>query len=86
MSFKSLLGALLGVGGSWLGFGTLILIQIWSLVFDAPTFKILAIYLDFEGARNLYFLLFLIWGFRGCMRFLTEIGQLDPYLDIVTGL
>ena len=41
MSFKSGFGALVGAGGSWLGFGILILIWIWSLVFDTPIFQIL---------------------------------------------
>ena len=36
MSFKSWLGALEDAGGSWLGFGVLISIWIWSLVFDTP--------------------------------------------------
>ena len=40
MSFKSSLGALENAGGSWLGFGILILIWIWSLVFDKPMIQI----------------------------------------------
>ena len=48
MSFKSSFGALEDAGGSWLGFGILILIWIWSLVFDTPMFKKLAIYLNFK--------------------------------------
>ena len=53
MSFKSWFGALEDAGGSWLGFGIFILIWIWSLVFDIPMFQILALYLDFEGAKNI---------------------------------
>ena len=42
MSFKSSFGALEDAGGSWLGFGILILIWIWSLVFDLPILRFLA--------------------------------------------
>ena len=56
MSFKSSFGALEDAGGSWLGFGILILIWIWSLVFDTPMIQILALYLDFEGAKNIHVL------------------------------
>ena len=45
MSFKSLFGALEDAGGAWLGFGILILIWIWSLIFDTPMIQILAFYL-----------------------------------------
>ena len=50
MSFKSSFGALENAGGSWLGFGILILILIWSLVFDLPMIQFFALYLDFEGS------------------------------------
>ena len=40
--------------GSWPGFGILILIWIWSLVFDIPMIRILDLYLDFEGAKNIH--------------------------------
>ena len=53
MSFKSSFGALEDAGGSSLGFGILILIWIWSLVFDTSMIRILAFYLDFEGAKNI---------------------------------
>ena len=56
MSFKSSFGALEDAGGSWLGFGILILIWIWSLVFDTPLIQNLALYLDFEGAKNIHVL------------------------------
>ena len=56
MSFNSSFGALEDAGGSWLGFGILILIWIWSLVFDTPTIWILALYFDFEGAKNIHVL------------------------------
>ena len=49
---KSWFGALEDAGGSWLGFGILILIWIWSLVFDTPMIPILALYLDLAGAKN----------------------------------
>ena len=56
MSFKSLFGALEDAGGSWVGFGIFILIWIWSLVFDKLMIQILALYLDFEGAKNIHVL------------------------------
>ena len=56
ISFKSWFGALEDTGGSWLGFGILILILIRSLVFGTPIFRILALYLDFEGAKNIHVL------------------------------
>ena len=33
----------------------------------------LALYLDFEGAKNIYVLEVLIWGFGGHWRFLTGV-------------
>ena len=48
-SFKDLEDA----RGSWLESGILILIWIWSLVFDTTMIQILALYLDFEGAKNI---------------------------------
>ena len=53
-SFKSWFGALEDAGGSWLWFGILILILIWSLVFNTPMFQILALYHDFDGAKNIH--------------------------------
>ena len=43
------------------------LVWIWirSLVFDKPMFQILALHLDFEGAKNINVLVVLIWGFDG---------------------
>ena len=86
MSFKSSFGALEDAGGSWLGFGILILIWIWSLVFDIPMIRILALYLDFEGAKNIHILEVLIWGFGGRWTFLTGVWHPDIDLDMVTGL
>ena len=40
-----------------LGFNIFILNWIWSLVFNTPMFQILALYLDFEGAKNIHVLL-----------------------------
>ena len=54
MPFKSWFGALEDAGGSWLGFRILILIGIWSLVFDTPMIRIVALYLDSEGAKNIH--------------------------------
>ena len=45
MCFKSSYRALEDVGSSWLGFGSFILIWIWSLVFYIPMFQILALIL-----------------------------------------
>ena len=42
--------------GYWLEFGILILIWIWSLVFDTPLLQILAPGLDFGDAKNIHVL------------------------------
>ena len=83
MSFKSCFGTLEDTGNSLMRFG--ILIEIWSLVFDTPILQILALYLDFEGAENIYVHLVIIWGFGGCWRFLTGVWHLDLDLDMVMG-
>ena len=69
-----------------MGFGILILIWIWSLVFDATMIRILTLYLYFEGAKNFDVHEVLIWGFGGCWRFLTRVWHLNLNLDMVTGL
>ena len=46
----------------------------------------MALYLDFDGAKNIYVLQVLIWGFGGCWRFLTRVWHPDIDLDMVTGL
>ena len=51
-----MIGALEDDEGSWLEFGMLRIIWIWSLVFDTPMIKILALYLDFEHAKNIHVL------------------------------
>ena len=84
-SFRSWFGVLEDAGGFWLGFGILILIWMWSVVFDTSMIQIPALYLDFEGAKNIHFLWVLIWGFGGCWRFLTGVWHLDLDLNIVTG-
>ena len=66
-------------------FGILILVSIWSLVFDKPIIRILALYLDFEGAKNIYVLQVIILGFGGHWRFLTGVLHLDIDCDMVTG-
>ena len=48
--------------------------------------QILALYLDFEGAKNIHVLKVLIWGFGGRWRILTGVWHLDLDLDMVTGL
>ena len=57
MSYTSSFGALEDPEGSWLGFSILILIGIYSLIFDTSMIQILALYLDFENAKNSYVLL-----------------------------
>merc|ERR1711954_260374 len=69
------MGGVMWVGKG--GFGILILIWIWSLVFGTNTFQILALYLDFESARNIHVLEFLLLGFGGYWRLLTRILHLD---------
>ena len=86
MSFKSSFGALEDAGGKRLGFGILIEIWIWSLVFDTTMIQILALYLDFEGEKIIHVVEVLIWCFGGCWRFLTGIWHLDLDWYIVTGL
>ena len=69
-----------------MGFGILILIWVWSLVSDTPMIQILALYLDFEGAKNIHVLQVIIWGFGGCWMFLIGVWQLDLDLDMAIGL
>ena len=69
-----------------MGFGMLIMIWIWSVVFDIPMIQILALYLDFKGAKNINVLLVLIWGFGGCWRILTGVWHLNLALGLVTEL
>ena len=56
MSFKSSFRALEDAGGSWLGFDIMILICICFIFFDEAMIWILALYLDFEGAKNIHVL------------------------------
>ena len=39
--------------------------NIWSIVFGTPKIQILALYLDFEDAKNIHVLQVLFWGFGG---------------------
>ena len=80
MSFESSLWALEDAGGSWLGFGILMLIWIWSLAFGRPTLWILALYLDFWRCKVD------LCPFWGCWRILTGVLHLDTDLNMVTGL
>ena len=86
MSFKSWFWALLGAWNSWQGFSILILIQIWSLVFDTSLFQNLALYLNFNSAKNIHILWVLVLSFGGCWRFLTGVWHLDLDSNMVTGL
>ena len=51
------------------------------MVLGSPLFHILALYLDFEGAKNIHDLQVLFWGFGGPLRFLTGVLHLDHDLD-----
>ena len=53
MSFKSLFGALDDAGDFGLGFGILIMIWKWSLVFYTTMIQMFDLYLDYEGAKNI---------------------------------
>ena len=64
----------------------MILVWIWSLVFYTSRVHIFALYLDFEGAKNIYVLKVYIWGFGEHWKFLTGVWHLDLDLDMVTGL
>ena len=85
MYFKSSFRASEDTGGSCLGLGIFILIWIWSLVVGRSVFQILALYLDFEGAKNINVLKVLIWGFVGLWRFPTGVLHSDIDFGMVTG-
>ena len=86
MSFKSSFGDLEDAAGFWLGFGILILIWIWSVAFDTSLIQFLALYLNFEGAKNIHVFKVLIRGFGGHWRFLKKVHHLDLDSDVVIGL
>ena len=69
-----------------MGFVILILIWVHSLVFYTPMFRILALYLDFIYAKNIYATEVLMWSFRGRLMLLTGVWHLVLDFDIVTGL
>ena len=48
--------------------------------------QILALYLNFEGAKNIHVLQDVIRGFGGHWNFLTGVWHLDLYLDMVRNL
>ena len=48
--------------------------------------RILGLYLDFEGAKNIHVLKVLIWDFGGHWMLLTEVWHLDFDLDMITSL
>ena len=49
-------------------------------------FQIVALYLDFEGAKNIHVLQVLIGGFGGGLKFLTRVWHLDLDMNKVIGL
>ena len=53
---KSSFRALEDAGNLLLGIGILILIWRWSLVFYTTMIQIMALYLDFDGAKNIHVL------------------------------
>ena len=69
-----------------MGFGIMILIWIWSLNFNTPMVQILALYLDFEDAKNIHVLEVLIWGFEQHWTFVAGIWHHDLDLDMVRNL
>ena len=62
------------------GFGILILIGIWWLVFYISKIRFLALYIDFEGAKNIHVLQVLIRCFGGCWRILIGVCNLDLWM------
>ena len=77
-----------GFGGGWsflTGVCILIFIWIWSLVFCSLMFQILALYLHFEGAKNINMISVLIWGFGGRWRFLTRVWSFGGCLMFLMG-
>ena len=78
------LGAWEDARGSWLRFDIFIMFWIWSLVFGTPMIQIWALYLDFDGVKNIHVLYVLMLGFGGCWRFLTGVWHLHHDLDMMT--
>ena len=85
MSINSLFQSLEDARDFWLWVGILILIWIWSMVFDTPIFQILASY-HFEGEKNIHVFEILGWAFGVCWRFLNEVWYINLDLNMVTGL
>ena len=56
------------------------------MVFSIPVLKNLALYLDYEGAKNIHVLKVLILGFGGHWRLLTGVLHPDIDWDMVNGL
>ena len=46
--------------------------------------RIFALYVDFEGAKNINVLQVLIWGFGGRWRFVTGVWHPDLDFEVVT--
>ena len=63
-----IISALEDAGVSWMEFGILIMIWVWSLVSDTPMIQFLALYIDFEGAKNIHVLYVLIGTFENDRR------------------
>ena len=55
------------------------------MFFDTQILKILALYLHFEGAKNIQGLYLLIWGFCGGWRVLAGVLHLGLDMVMVTG-
>ena len=56
------------------------------MFFDTQILKILALYLHFEGSKNIHVLQVLIWGFGGGWWLLTGVWHLDLDLHMATAL
>ena len=80
-----LIWALEDAGGSWQGFGIMILIQIWSLVFGTPISKLWLFILILKVQRHRCPLNphCVLWR---TLEFLTGVWHLDLDSDLVTGL
>ena len=67
-----------GFGGHWR-----FLTRVWDLdldldmAFHTIMFRIMALFLDFEDAKNIHVLYVEILGFKGCWRFMPWVWDLD---------
>ena len=62
------------------------MVWIWSMVFDTTLIQTLALYLDFEGAKNILVFFSLDQSFGGCWIFLIGVWYLHLDLNMFTGI